>query len=599
MAWQGLSATHLNNLWTKVFPRIVSTVWRSDNSNYLCDEDPNVCINNVFGRGVKDQLNYTMAYYPLYGKAMPTFMTQIFGNIPGSVKRLTNMQDRLAEKRDELKEQIINANTGIAECILVETVHDELALILERFYGFHQAGDMFQRVSDYETYLGTLTSVPGINLNTLKNRIAALKDFVDSTNPGFGYNVPANTDLVNFPDEERVLPRELTIQFEVSLCYDYVLSDNTLYLPWPEQPYEEQEIYKMYVIRKVATAAMRIPGLAQNASKTSSGLGGITLATGSAGNPDEARCQSIESLIASLKEDGAGIWFISGEQVQQLLLGVPRIVAGIWAEIERFEHFTLLFHNFDDVTSAEFIVADTLSKTVQQQVAKPPNVGNTTDRLIWETEERTTFSNFTETLDNQKQLLQVRLTQIADSKADAMDLIEAVISTALPGGDVLILSRIARAIDAIRADQLLEASDEIKEALVAAKKGKLQLTDTTAQTEVQKVIDELEAGALASSARTPSVVLEPAWNAIRLQLARSFRNFFEEQLEFDFPLKLFVNFTNDEDDYTFSNIKDTPTGFKGTLTIPIPRRPNIEEMYKSWANGESSVPTFTNTNGGG
>ena len=77
--------------------------------------------------------------------------------------------------------------------------------------------------------------------------------------------------------------------------------------------------------------------------------------------------------------------------------------------------------------------------------------------------------------------------------------------------------------------------------------------------------------------------------------SQALKQHFEAQAEFVFPsLNFDVSFIDCEEGNEIVIGHDDNSG-RGLIKIPMPARPNMKELYQAWANGESGIPTFTNT----
>ena len=79
---------------------------------------------------------------------------------------------------------------------------------------------------------------------------------------------------VIFGDCPPLFGKDFNIFIERQLCYEYVLTTNGITLPWPLKPYDEKDIYDMYVIRAVRQSGIQIPGLGTTNVTTAGGGGG-------------------------------------------------------------------------------------------------------------------------------------------------------------------------------------------------------------------------------------------------------------------------------------------------------------------------------------
>ena len=180
---------------------------------------------------------------------------------------------------------------------------------------------------------------------------------------------------------------KLEIDVEKGLCYDYILTNRGLTLPLPRKPLDTNEIYDMYVVRRLSEVPIRIPGLKQRAASTP----GTSIALNSRGSGaseepsvvDSTDCQPRDFVIQTIRDrtlervrqtraaanaaqraaaadpiqstpkartatataaaqqaqkdaDAAADaldqqWFLPGKTFQQIQLALPRILAAIWS----------------------------------------------------------------------------------------------------------------------------------------------------------------------------------------------------------------------------------------------------------------------------
>ena len=568
-----------NKFWTSIYPSLVAKVWAESSNFKDCGDqlgDPGQCFKQVLGKDLIEYVNFNKSYYSLVGMKLPRFM-QVMEDFIQSNENLSLLSLRIKNARktcEESQDVICNAVTSIANSL-------ERALI---------EIDLLKEKNQIQTHVDNALTIWNENSGDLEPfaplglSLQELNSFVTNE-----YNLPDPVGDASFPPVEQILPSNIIYEINKELCYDYLITNNRIILPFPERPISANEVFNMYVIRETGSPPLVIPGMnlgvvgnngpanAMDGGLGNNGLGGVAL---------DERCKSIESVIRT--QDNVSWWF-SGAKLQRLVAGLPRAVAAIWSDDDLYGRFVIMSRS--EITAEEQQIADayfTTDKILSEQV--PLSLD---DRILLGAQRETINS----TIRLQSIALAESIKEIQEAQAELVSLLGSLGDN--PGeDDKSFIEKISIELSAIRSDNVVEMHKDISRVI--------DLTSRIMEEsglDLRLVLKDLNEG----KGKLNSTISSDS-ELVREKTRKLYRNFIEEYLEYDFPELSKVESVSSEDqiDMTLTNEavflippndEDQPLpGFRVRIKIPFPERPSLDELFESWSTGESGSPTFTSTN---
>ena len=702
-----IPAPVINKLWQVMFPRIMGRIWQENAGSIDCDTNPEECIEKIFGRTLKEHINFCVQSYRLVGKPVPKFIEERLAGLQESKNLIINAR----EKQEQLgfgPENVIfpgkieNRGPHFIFYKKLRSIINQLFLIVERIEEMpyvdadKKKGPVYEirkKIRKLERKATRIFS-QGEKLSNLFEEHNELKDAVRKG--AFNALVPRDVDieldvqglsifekLVEFMNEYEggddpmkeleklgdkiaekwtpIFPEEMEVgiayvgkcgdeEMARRVCFEMILTDKGILFPWPLKPHDRRDMYDAYVLREAGSQGIQIPGFALG--QVSIPVSANTLGHADDINCDEdfvlgkdeihlineelltskmagdyfndrnedTLCSSIERYLSARykkekkeknsaedkkdKKDAVDpdkyAWYISGTDFQRFQIALPRMMAALWGDNERYRRFRLLVR--EGVRGPEKRYARIRERIFEKEKA-----------LLAETDQKKRVdleAKISEEYEKAVRLLGAieygHRRKIKNLAANVVTLDSLGIKLEgfrhVPGIDRVIeyLNETSEVFEQFHRDSAGEPNKNIDpaKALVENTRGELQKikeyikkdVDLKGDDAVKECINEaIEELKEMSDSLKKSCVEEVSLDTnTKKKIARDFKRYFESQTEFILPYHLKVEIFDGD---LLQHMLVTNLGF----IVPFPSRPDLNELYESWAAGESSVPSFTPT----